>query len=326
MGLSQVSASVLGFENDQFRKFKTIGLVNTSAADKLVTDSAAGATAYATGYKTNNGMISVDPSGNILKNIFEIAKTKNKSTGLVVTCSITNATPAAFLTHNKTRKEEFGIAEQISKVNVDFLAGAGLDFFAPKSAGGKREDNKNYLDSMKTRGFAIVSDTSKIGELSNYEKVYGVFGNLMLPHANQRKYTLGDLTHQAITSLKKNKNGFVLMVEGSQIDWAADQNDKTYLFAELKDFNSAIETCLQFAEKDQSTLVIVTADHDTGSLGISGKNKDTGLLDVVWATTKHTANSVGIFTYGPSSSIFGGIQENSDVGQKLIKLIDPPRK
>lgn len=108
------------------------------------------------------------------------------------------------------------------------------------------------------------------------------------------------------------------MVEGSQIDWAADKNDKDYLFAEQKDFNSAIEEAIKFAEKDKNTLVVVLSDHDTSSLGISGRNAETGILDVVWATKYHTANFVGMFSYGPGSSLFGGIQENNEVGKKLI--------
>ncbi|MDP2039381.1 MAG: alkaline phosphatase [Ignavibacteria bacterium] len=321
MGLSQVSASVLSLSNDQFKKFTTIGLINTCSADKLITDSAAGATAYSTGFKTNNGKIGVDENNKVLTNIFEIAKKKKKSTGIVVTCSVTNATPAAFLAHVESRKSEFDIAAQILNSNVDFLAGAGTDFFLPKELGGKREDKKNYVDSMKVRGYEYSDDSSKVSSLSIQKKFLGLYGGVALPHGNQRSYTLGQLTKSALKLLNQNQKGFFLMVEGSQIDWAADKNDKEYLFAEQKDFNSAIEEALKFAEKDKNTLVIVLSDHDTSSLGISGLNKETGVLDVVWATRYHTANFVGMFSYGPSSSLFGGIQENNEVGKKLISLV-----
>lgn len=321
MGLSQVSASVLSMSNDQFKKFPTIGLINTCAADKLVTDSAAGATAYSTGYKTNNGKIGVDPEGKVLTNIVEVAQKHKKSTGVVATSSLTNATPAAFLSHVESRKSEFDIAAQILNSKVDFLAGAGTDFFLPKELGGKREDGRNYVDSMKAIGYDYLSDTSKASSILAQNKFLGLFGGYALPHGNQRSFTLGHLTKSAIQLLSKNQKGFFLMVEGSQIDWAADKNDKDYLFAEQKDFNSAVEEAIKFAEKDKNTLVIVLADHDTGSLGISGKNAETGTLDVVWATRYHTANFVGMFSYGPSSQIFGGIQDNSDVGKKLINLI-----
>lgn len=174
---------------------------------------------------------------------------------------------------------------------------------------------------MQAKGYDYLSDTSKVSNIVSKKKFLGLFGASALPHGNKRSFTLGHLTKSAIELLSKNRNGFFLMVEGSQIDWAADQNNKDYLFAEQKDFNSAIEAALNFAEKDKNTLVIVLADHDTGSFGISARNKDTGILDLVWATKLHTANLVAMFSYGPSSSVFGGIQENSDVGKKLINLI-----
>ncbi len=326
MGLSQVSASVLLDKSNPYQKFQFIGLINTSSNDNFVTDSGASGTAYATGYRTKNRMISVDENGNELMNIFDVAQKKKKSTGVVVTSSITNATPATFLAHNGSRKEEFAIAEQICRSNTDVLIGAGTDFFLPKNLGGKREDNLNYLDSMSSKGYTIIKDTSKINELSKHKKVFGVFSNVSLPWANKRKFSLGDLTNQAIQILSKDKDGFVLMVEGSQIDWAADKNDKNYLFGELKDFNSAIKTSLEFAERNKNTLVVVLADHDTGSLGLSNQNKDTGEIDVVWATKLHTANFVGIFSYGPSAQIFSGFQKNYEVGRKLQNLIDPLKK
>lgn len=323
MGLSQISISVLSLQNDQFKKFHTIGLINTCSADKLITDSAAGATAFATGYRTKNGMISVDENGKSLLTILELAEKKKMSTGIVVTCSVTNATPAAFLSHNGTRKEEFGIANQIVKSGVDVLLGAGNDFFLPKELGGKREDKQNLVDSMKAYGYDFIPDPNQLKEKLPSKKYFGLFSGISLPHALERDYTLGMLAQKAIESLSKNENGFFLMIEGSQIDWAADQNDKDYLLGELKDFNSAIEAALNFAEKDGNTLVVVLADHDTSSLGISGLNKGTNQVDVVWATKYHTANFVGSFSYGPGSENFGGIQDNYIIGRKLINFIDP---
>ncbi len=323
MGLSQVSISAISMQNDQFKKFLSVGLVNTCSADKLITDSAAGATAYATGYRTKNGMISIDENGKVLETITEIANKKKIATGIIATSSITNATPAAFISHNGTRKEEYGIADQIVKCGVDVLLGAGTDFFLPKDKGGKRDDKKNLIDSMKSVGYEYISNPSLLKEKLPSKKFFGLFGSLALPHAKERDYSLGFLTDKAIEHLSKNKNGFFLMVEGSQMDWAADQNDKDYLFGELRDFNSAVEAALKFAEKDNNTLVIVLADHDTGSLGISGKNKESGELDVVWATKFHTANLVGIFSYGPGSEMFRGIQDNYIIGRKLINFINP---
>lgn len=323
MGVSQVSVSAQSMQNDQFKKFLSIGLINTCNIDNLITDSAAGATSYATGYRTKNGMISIDENGKVLETVIEIAKKQKMATGIIATSSVTNATPAAFISHNGTRKEEYGIASQIVKCGVDVLLGAGTDFFLPKSLGGRRDDKYNLIDSMKSVGYEFISSPSLLKEKLPSKKFFGLFGAAALPHAKERDYTLGFLTDNAIKYLSKNENGFFLMVEGSQMDWAADANDKDYLFGELKDFNSAIEAALKFAEKDKNTLVIVLADHDTGSLGISGKNKETGELDVVWATKYHTANLVGVFSFGPGSEMFVGIQDNNIIGRKIINFINP---
>lgn len=321
MGISAVSASVHSIENDQFKNFKSVGLVNTCSADKLVTDSAAGATSYATGYRTNNGKLGSDPNGKKLENIVEIAKKKNMSTGVVVTCSVTNATPAAFLSHVKSRKSEFEIAEQIYKNNnVDLILGAGSDFFLPKNFGGKRDDNKNIADSMKCKGYNVIIDTSYSVQSFN-KKTLGLFSPNAFPYATKRNFSLGELSKAAIDYLSKNKNGFFLMIEGSQIDWAEEHNDKEYFYSEMKDFNTAIKAALDFAKKDKNTLVIVLADHDTGSFGINAKNNETGLVDWAWASNKHTANLIGLFSFGPGSEKFNGIQNNFEVGRKLINFI-----
>ncbi len=323
MGLSQVSVSAISMKNDPFKKFKSIGLMNTCSADNLITDSAAGATAFSTGYKTKNGKIGVDENDKTVLNIVEIAQKKKLATGVIATSSITNATPAAFLSHDATRKNEFGIAEQIVKCNADLLIGGGTDFFLPKDLGGKREDNKNLLDTLKKLGYSVITNLDLLEPSAlAAKKVFGINGSTAMPFASKRNYTLGSLTKSAIEKLSKNKKGFFLMVEGSQIDWAADQNNKEYLFSEQRDFNSSILEALKFAEKDKNTLVVVLSDHDTSSLGISGKDKETGELDVVWATKKHTANFVGVFSFGPASNQFIGFLENDEVGKKLINLIN----
>lgn len=324
-GLSQVSASVLSLKNDQLKKFHSIGLVNTCSADNLITDSAACATAYATGYRTKNGRVSIDENGNKLETIIETAQKKKMSTGIIATSSVTNATPAAFLSHSIKRQDEFDIAEQIVKSKIDVLFGAGTDFFLPKEFGGKREDSKNLIDSMKILGYDYIKEPNELNSKKLSKKSFGLFGGYSLSHADKRNYSLGLLTKAAINYLSKDKDGFFLMIEGSQIDWAADQNDSDYLFAEISDFNSAIEEALRFAEKDKNTLVIVTSDHDTGSAGIVGFDKETNQLILNWATKKHTANFIGIFSYGPSSESFEGFLDNYKVGRMLINIIEPKK-
>jgi len=325
MGLSQVSASVLFSKNDQFKKFYSIGLVNTCSADNLITDSAAGATAYATGYPTNNAVVGQDPQGNDLQTILEIAENKKMSTGLVVTSSITNATPACFYSHVNHRNKEFDIAEQFVHSGVDFVIGGGSDFFVPLAFGGKREDHKNLFDTLSSSGYKVFQDFSEMYESNLINKVAAILGHNGIVKASDRNYSLGDMTKKAISHLKKNKNGFFLMVEGSQIDWAAHNNDQEYLLQEMNDFNSAIEAALEFARKDGNTLVVITADHETGGMSITSGNLKENKINLGWVTKKHTANLVGIFSYGVGAESFNGIQDNFIIGRKLINYIEPKK-
>lgn len=325
-GLSQISAAILSSKDNPFNEFKSIGFVNTCSADNLITDSAAGATALATGYRTNNGRISIDENGNIIEHVIEIAQKKKKSTGVIATSSITNATPAAFLSHQLRREDEFRIAEQIAKSNVDIFFGAGTDFFLPVNSGGKRDDSKNLIDSLINYGYNLIKEPDELLTKPITKKSFGLFAEYSLPHADKRNYSLGLLTKSAIDYLSKDKNGFFLMVEGSQIDWAADQNDDEYLFSEINDFITAIAEAIKFAKQDKNTLVIVTADHDTGSAGITGYDTDKKRVKLTWATKHHTANFVGIFSYGPSAKLFNGFFNNYDIGRKIIMIIDPSKK
>ena len=325
MGLNQVSTSVLFSKNDQFKKFSSIGLVITCSADNLITDSGASATAIATGYMTNNFVVGQDPQGKNLKTILEIAEKKKMSTGLVVSSSITNATPASFYAHVKHRNMEFDIAQQFVSSGIDFSIGGGTDFFLPNNLKGKREDNKNYFDSLLSLNYNVYDDFSKIDESSSKKRIAAFLGNNGIPKAVERYYSLGDMTKKAITYLSKNKNGFFLMIEGSQIDWAAHNNDKNYLLEEMDDFNTALEVALDFASKDGNTLVVITADHETGGLSIPSGNIKENKVDFAWSTKKHTANLIGIFSFGPGSSRFDGIQENYQIGRKLINLVEPKK-
>jgi len=325
MGLGQVSTSALFSKVDQFKKFYTIGLVNTCSADNLITDSAAGATAYATGYRTNNAVVSQDPQGNYLQTILEIAENKKMSTGLVVTSSITNATPACFYSHVKHRNMEFDIAEQFVHSGIDFVIGGGADFFVPLDFGGKREDHKNFLDTLSSYGYKVYQDFSEMNESSVTKKVTAILGHNGIAKASDRNYSLGDMTKKAISHLNKNKNGFFLMIEGSQIDWAGHNNDEEYLLQEMDDFNKAIEAALEFAKKDGNTLVVITADHETGGMSITSGNLKENKINLGWLTKKHTANLVGVFSYGIGAENFNGIQNNFIIGRKLINYIEPKK-
>ncbi len=323
MGVNYVSTSVLLLKNDPFRRFTTTGFSVTCSADKLVTDSAAGATAIATGYRTNNLMLSINPeTKEPMLTIFELAERLNKSTGIVVTCSITHATPSAFVAHVEHRNMELEIAKQIIEKKLDIVIGGGKKFLTPKSLGGDRTDELNLITSITNNGYKYYDSYNKLKNDKPVDKFYALFEPVGLPKASDRDYSLGDLTKIALEYLSKQPNGFVLMIEGSQIDWAGHQNNQDYLISEMEDFNTSVNAVLDFAEKNKETLVLVTADHETGGMNIIGGDVDGCNLDLKFSVGHHTADMVPIFAKGPGEEEFGGVMDNYMIGRKLFMLMD----
>lgn len=321
MGVNYVAASFFDDDNNPYREFKSIGLANTASLDRLITDSGAGATVLATGYRTINRYISVDSSGKPIKTLFQIAKDKGKSLGLIATSSVTHATPAAFYAHIDDRGRETDIAFQLTESDIDVIIGGGTQFFLPDVLGGSRKDDLNVIEMMKIKGYKWLKHFDH-QTISNTDRVLCLMEKNGLKHASDRNFTLGDFTKAAINSLKSNENGFVIMIEGSQIDWAGHDNIQEYLLNEMRDFNTAITESLQFARESGNTLVVVTADHETGGMAITGGDVDGKNLKLSFVGKGHTAGFVPVFSYGPSEENFQGILENYEIGRNLILLID----
>ena len=323
MGVNYVSTSVISIKNDPYRRFTTMGFSVTCSADNLITDSAAGATAIATGYRTNNYWISLHPeTEEPLFTIFELAERLNKSTGIVVTSAVTHATPGAFVAHVKDRSMEIEIAKQLTELNLEVVIGGGKKFLTPKSLGGDRSDELNLISAVKEKGYEYYDNYNSFSENTPGNKFYALFEAAGLAKASERYYTLGDLVKTALNFLSRQPNGFILMVEGSQIDWAGHQNNKDYLLSEMKDFNTAINAVLDFAEQDGETLVLVTADHETGGMNIINGEVTGCNLNLIFSTGGHTADMVPIFAKGPMEEEFRGILDNYIIGRKLFKLLD----
>ncbi|MDH5432730.1 MAG: alkaline phosphatase [Gammaproteobacteria bacterium] len=252
-----------------------IGSVNTNPNDRdgNITDSAASATAYATGIKTYNGAISVDINQKRLETVLEIAKKHGKSTGLVATSEINHATPAAFATHTDSRRNKLEIANQFydNQINnqpvTDVILGGGLDFFA-------RQD-RNLVSAFQSKGYQFVSNKTQLEKVkSDSKKLLGLFAPVAMAKKwdrDENTPSLSLMTDKAIDVLSRNPKGFFLMVEGSQIDWAGHGNDIVSVLSEMEDFEAAVKTAMDFARKDKNTLVIVTADHATGGLSLGLK-------------------------------------------------------
>jgi alkaline phosphatase len=309
MGLSQVSyALMMATERLAFERFKTLGLSKTSAANHKITDSAAGATALSCGAKTNNGAIGVDVSNLPMTTILEMAEAKGYVTGMVATCAITHATPASFIAHQPSREMYEEIAKDFLKTDIDLFIGGGYDHFA------KRKDSVDLIAQLKTKGYTVIQSEHELYMYTGTQKLAALIAPKHLPKMQEgRGSFLANSTQLAINKLSKNGTGFFLMVEGSQIDWGGHANDAEYIRQEVMDFDLAIAKALDFATKDGNTLVIVTADHETGGFALSGNEEDKtqNKVEPKFTTKNHTGVMVPVYAFGPGAERLGGIYENT---------------
>ena len=324
MGVAQVTAGRTQKGSLELEKFTSGGFSLTHAAgDDYITDSAAGATAYASGVKTLNGMLGVKPDKTRVTTVAELASTLGKRTGIVAACSITHATPAAFLVHVESRGSQFEIAEQIAASDVDVLLGGGWGWFLPNDGGGRRTDGKNLVSAMQSRGFAYISTPQEFDQLdmARTDKIVGLFADNHVGPAPERDPSLPEMTSAALSILSRSKKGFFLMVEASQIDWASHENKSDETVVEMADFDDAIGVARRFAEKDGSTLVVVTADHETGGYAITGGSLMDSTVTGKFVTGGHSATMVPLFAFGPGAGRFSGILENDEIGRRLMAIV-----
>ena len=319
MGLSQVSyALMMANERMAFERFKTLGLSKTSSASHKITDSAAGATAFSCGTRTYNGAIAVDVNKMPMTTILEMAEAKGFATGLVATCAITHATPAAFIAHQPSREMYEEIAADFLKTDIDLFIGGGYDNFA------KRKDSVNLIDKLVQKDYKVIRSEEELYMYTGNQKLAALIAPKHLPKMQEgRGNYLANATQLAINNLAKNKTGFFLMVEGSQIDWGGHSNDAEYIRQETMDFDKAIAKALDFAEKDGNTLVIVTADHETGGFALSGNEEDKtqNVIDPKFITKNHTGTMVPVYSYGPGSARLGGIYDNTWIFQVMKQTL-----
>ncbi|MDD5091217.1 MAG: alkaline phosphatase [Candidatus Wallbacteria bacterium] len=248
------------------------GLATTHCLDSLVTDSAAAGTALATGCKTDSGMIATTPDLKPRLTILEALDKRARKTGLVTTTTISHATPACFAAHVSQRGNEEEIASQLLGSGVDVMLGGGLSYFLPVSSGGRRKDGQDLIEIAKSKGYTVVTDRSGLLRCRS-DKVLGLFGksylSFELDRNPAREPSLALMTQKAVELLSGTETGFFLMVEGGRIDHAAHSNDIAGVLHDTLMFDKAVGIALDFARKNKDTLVLVTADHETGGLGLS---------------------------------------------------------
>lgn len=311
--------------------FPVIGLAGTRSANSRVTDSAAGATAYAAGVKTYNGAVGVGPDSTPVVTVLERAEDRGKATGLVATSTITHATPAAFAAHVIDRNMYDEIAMQLADADIEVLLGGGRTYFDPA----QRPDGEDLIGRLRRRATVVDSAVALARLIAaegtngagtgpaglRIERLVGFTSAENPPPAYERLLPLADLTHTALGVLERDEDGFFLMVEGSQIDWRGHDNvPLRELIPELQDLERAIREALRFQERRPNTLIVVTADHETG--GMAFHYDEMGVFRAHYTTESHTAGLVPLFAIGPGATALGGIRENDEIGRILMGLIE----
>lgn len=321
MGVAQIYAGFTGNKGKlNLERCTAIGFHKNQSADNYVTDSAAGATALASGQKTYNGAIGVDAAGKPIPTILEIAEQKGLATGLVATCSITHATPACFISHQASRGLNEAIALDFLKTDIDVFIGGGRNYFS------KRSDGINLNDSLKARGYQIANSISEVQQITKGKVAAFLADEQQARFSEGRGDELVKSTEAAIRLLKGNKKGLFMMIEGSQIDWGGHDNNTQYIVEEMIDFDNAIGKVLDFAAADGNTLVIITADHETGGFSLVGGDMKTGTVEGKFTTGHHTGVMIPVFAFGPGSEKFSGIYENTDIYKKMYEAFGFSKK
>ncbi len=291
------------------------GISRTWCANKLVTDSAASGTAMSTGTKTNYGCVAVDPKGKELDSLVDKAAALGKSTGVVVTCELNDATPASFCANNKVRGESYDIIGDFPTSKADFIFGGGAKFFT------NRPDKRDVFQEMRAKGYQIAKTKEEFFKLPDKGKILAVPAPSHLPTPAERGDILSKATAKALKTLSANPQGFFLMVEGSKIDKEAHSNHLKEMVEETLDFDRAVGVALNWAAKHPGTLVVITADHNTGAMAIVDGDKEKGTVSVMFSSGNHDGIAVPVYAFGAGSHAFTGFYENTEIFKRILKAM-----
>lgn len=352
MGLGAVTSLLLSEDSvTGFEMSPTVGLVETSSANNHVSDSPAGGTALATGVRTKNGYIGLDPEGQKLTSIMHKAQEMGKRTGIVVNTTLTEATPAAFYANVTKRSMTYDIAKQFTESQVDVAMGTGLEPFYD------RPDSLDLTATLIDKGYdvylnweAVLNTTSDkfVGilpfadvhrrdadkvtasaadgqEVCLAAKMAASSEGNETQHFSEPTVYLQKASAKALEVLSRNnRNGFFLMIESAIIDGYGHNNDGEGLITEMREFDNTLRHLIEYVNQNPETLLVVTADHETGGVGVSYKNHEVGgsaPLSMSFSTHGHTGTVVPVFAYGAGAESFGGVMKNADIPVRIEKLL-----
>lgn len=291
------------------------GLSKTWAVNKLVTDSGSGGTSLATGIKTVYHAVGVDPEGKPLTSLVDVAKELGKDAGMAVTCRLWDATPCDFCCHNIDRDKEEELVGDYPTSGVDFVFGGGAQKFT------NRKDGRDIFKELQKKGYHVSRTLDDFFAYDKNSRIFAVPYDKDTPLPDERGDLLARASMKGISLMNQNKNGFFMMIEGSQLDDYGHFNQLDLLMKETLDFDQTVGEVMKWAAKDGETLVVVTADHETGGLTLVNGNKDEERVECCFSTKDHSGAMVPVYAFGPGAENFTGIFENTDVFKKIKKLM-----
>lgn len=326
LGISQLAATRIHYKGPDGRlhieRMPVTGLVTPHSIDDIIPDSGSTATAIATGVKTRNKMLSVDASGASRTTILEAARDAGFSTGIITSTEITDATPAAFASHVLHRYDDASkIPMQFIEAKVNVLFGQGGTFYPSK-----RGDELDPIAAAKNAGYQFVDTKKELAEASG-DFVLGLFDDIMQPELGREIETstetpsIAELTEKAIGLLSRNEKGFFLMVEEEATDSGSHVNREDYVVYYLKELDEAVKVAIEFALEDEHTLVLATADHETGGFNIIRGPFEDGYMEFIWNTYDHTGQPVPLFAFGPHAVRFTGLKDNTELPKIMAELL-----
>ena len=307
-GLAQISSGIVANGGElTLTQLRTIGLVKTQAADDFTTDSASGATAMATGQKANNRALGLNASGDSIPNLPYFLSQKGFKTGLVTNDELTGATPAAFFAHHPERDAAAAIAGYLPASALNLVIGGGGKHF-------KKE-------KLSQAGFTLVSDMQEVGEVKELRVAhFASEGGIPSMEAGRGNF-LSQAFLQASSYLGKGKSPFFLMLEAAKIDSGGHSNSPSTIVTELLDFDRVLEEAIRYADTHPGTLVLVTADHETGGVSIPQGDLERREVELAFHSDDHTGILVPLFAYGARSRAFAGVYDNTEIFHRLLKVI-----
>jgi alkaline phosphatase len=251
----------------------------------------------------------------------EMAKSAGLSAGVISTSAVTHATPASFIAHDASRGSYEEIARWFLNGIADVFIGGGVNYFR------SRKDTADLTADLQKMGYDVVYNLPDLKNSTSL-RIAGLMADGDMPYIDTGRDPeyLAAATAKAIEVLSRNKNGFVLMVEGSQIDWACHDNNLKRSIEETLDMDRAAKVAYEFAKKNGNTLIVVTADHETGGLTLTGGDVEEKTVIGSFSTNGHTGVMVPVFAYGPGASSFTGVQQNTELFNDFVRLLSLKKK